>query len=77
MNSDCQYLTEMLKPYQYSWRTNIMGKQQQMKPITITVKVFNEPSKEAIINTAKILKILGASTYSLFYVQDYRTMVFQ
>ncbi|WP_256938196.1 hypothetical protein [Bacillus thuringiensis] len=34
---------------------------KKKKPITITVRVFNEPSKEAIINTAKILKTLGTS----------------
>ncbi|AJH72504.1 hypothetical protein DJ86_659 [Bacillus cereus ATCC 4342] len=32
---------------------------KKKKPITITVRVFNEPSKEAIMNTAKILKTLG------------------
>ncbi|WP_284702792.1 hypothetical protein [Peribacillus simplex] len=38
-----------------------MGKAtaKKKKPVTITVRVFNEPSKEAIINTAKILKTLG------------------
>ncbi|MEB9820433.1 hypothetical protein P4K54_15260 [Bacillus cereus] len=35
---------------------------KKKKPITITVRVFNEPSQEAIINTAKILKTLGTST---------------
>lgn len=32
---------------------------KKKKSIAITVRVFNEPSKEAIINTAKILKTLG------------------
>ncbi|BCD01253.1 hypothetical protein BC30048_4155 [Bacillus cereus] len=32
---------------------------KKKKPITITVRVFNEPSKEAIMNIAKILKTLG------------------
>ncbi|MEX6700187.1 hypothetical protein ABS315_11260 [Peribacillus frigoritolerans] len=38
-----------------------MGKAttKKKKPVTITLRVFNEPSKEAIINTAKILKTLG------------------
>ncbi|MGG0788280.1 hypothetical protein ABE132_06010 [Peribacillus simplex] len=34
---------------------------KKKKPVTITVRVFNEPSKEAIINTAKIIKTLGTS----------------
>ena len=34
---------------------------KKKKTITITVKVFNKPSKEAIINTAKILRTLGNS----------------
>lgn len=34
---------------------------KKKKPITITVRIFNEPSKETIINTAKILKTLGTS----------------
>ncbi|MEY9865376.1 hypothetical protein ABIE66_000755 [Peribacillus sp. B2I2] len=40
-----------------------MGKTatKKKKPVPITVRVFNEPSKEAIINTAKILKTLGTS----------------
>ncbi|WP_255449427.1 hypothetical protein [Bacillus sp. AR18-7] len=34
---------------------------KKKKPIVITVRVFNEPSREAIINTARILKTLGTS----------------
>ncbi|WP_335375149.1 hypothetical protein [Bacillus sp. JJ1122] len=38
-----------------------MGKatNEKKKPVKISVIVFNEPSSEAIINTAKILKTLG------------------
>lgn len=40
-----------------------MGKAttKKKKPVSITVRVFNEPSNEAIINTARILKTLGIS----------------
>ncbi|WP_264371008.1 MULTISPECIES: hypothetical protein [Bacillaceae] len=40
-----------------------MGKAttRKKKTITINVKVINNPSKEVIINTAKILKTLGTS----------------
>lgn len=34
---------------------------KKKKSVTITVRVYNEPSKEAIINTAKILKTLGTT----------------
>ncbi|WP_280513600.1 hypothetical protein [Bacillus xiamenensis] len=34
-------------------------KTSKKKPVSITVRVFNEPSNEAIINSAKILKTLG------------------
>lgn len=30
-------------------------------PVKINVRVLNEPSKEAIVNTAKILRILSNS----------------
>ncbi|MEX5519765.1 hypothetical protein [Bacillus cereus] len=34
---------------------------KKKKSVTIMVRVFNEPSNEAIMNTAKILKTLGTS----------------
>ncbi|MDG4655556.1 hypothetical protein P6P90_04800 [Ectobacillus antri] len=34
---------------------------KKKQPIIIKVTVINKPSKEAIINTAKILKALGTS----------------
>lgn len=38
-----------------------MGKAitKKKKPITIIVRVYNEPSEEAIINAAKVLKYIG------------------
>ncbi|MEY8191093.1 hypothetical protein AB4X15_15740 [Peribacillus simplex] len=32
---------------------------KKKQPVKIIVRVFNKPSNEAIINTAKILKALG------------------
>lgn len=34
---------------------------KKKRPVKIIVQVLNEPSTEAIINTAKILKTLGTS----------------
>lgn len=34
---------------------------RKKKPVKIIVQVLNEPSNEAIINTARILKTLGTS----------------
>ncbi|SCC62078.1 Protein of unknown function [Bacillus cereus] len=34
---------------------------KKKKPVKIIVQVLNEPSKEAIVNTAKILRTLGTS----------------
>ncbi|HFJ9408626.1 TPA: hypothetical protein ACLBZV_001435 [Bacillus cereus] len=34
---------------------------KKKKPVKIIVQVLNEPSKEAIVNTAKILRTLGNS----------------
>ncbi|WP_279626818.1 hypothetical protein [Bacillus proteolyticus] len=34
---------------------------KKKKPVKVIVQVLNEPSKEAILNTAKILRTLGTS----------------
>ncbi|MGM2837767.1 hypothetical protein [Bacillus pseudomycoides] len=34
---------------------------KKKKPVKIIVQVLNEPSKEVIVNTAKILRTLGNS----------------
>ncbi|MGW8749472.1 hypothetical protein [Bacillus wiedmannii] len=34
---------------------------KKKKPVRIIVQVLNEPSKEVIMNTAKILKTLGTT----------------